>query len=48
MLKQAEANAGMKSNVPDPEPQDDPDDEPEDRAPSDDEIDRDAKDFARG
>lgn len=48
MLKQAEANAGMKSNVPDPEPQDEPDDEPEDRAPSDDEIDRDAKDFARG
>ena len=48
LIKKAEANAGMKSNVPDPEPQDDPDDEPEDRAPSDDEIDRDAKDFARG
>ena len=48
MLKQAEANAGMKSNVPDPEPQDEPDDEPDDVAPSDDEIDRDAKDFARG
>ena len=50
MLKQAEANAGMKTDVgvKDPEPQDEPDDEPEDRAPSDDEIDRDAKDFARG
>lgn len=50
MLKQAEANAGMKTDVgvKDPEPQDEPDDEPADVAPSDDEIDRDAKDFARG
>jgi len=39
----------MKSNVPDPGPQnDEPDDEPDDVAPSDDEIDRDAKNFARG
>ena len=50
MLKQAEANAGMKTDVgvKDPEPQDEPDDEPADVAPSDDDIDRDAKDFARG
>ncbi len=50
LLKKAEENASMKTDVgvKDPEPQDEPDDEPEDKAPSDDEIDRDAKDFARG
>ena len=49
MIQQAEAKGDMKSNVPDPEPQnDEPEDEPDDVAPSDDEIDRDAKDFARG
>jgi len=48
LLKKAEQAGDMKSNVPDPEPQDEPDDEPEDKGPSDDEIDRDARDFARG
>ena len=48
LMKKAEDAGDMKSNVPDPEPQDEPDDEPEDRAPSDDEIDRDAIQFAKG
>ena len=48
LLKQAEAKGDVKPNVPDPEPSDDNDDEPEDKAPSDDEIDRDAIQFAKG
>jgi hypothetical protein len=48
LLKKAEAAGDIKSKVPDPEPQDDGDDEPEDKAPSDDEIDRDAIAFAKG
>jgi hypothetical protein len=48
LLKKAEAAGDIKSKVPDPEPQDDGDDEPEDKAPSDDEIDRDAVAFAKG
>ena len=48
LIKKAEAAGDVKSKVPDPEPQDEPDDEPDDVAPTDDEIDRDAKDFARG
>ena len=48
LIKKAEAAGDVKSKVPDPEPQDEPDDEPEDKAPSDDEIDRDAIAFAKG
>ena len=48
LIKKAEAAGDVKSKVPDPEPQDDGDDEPEDRAPSDDEIDRDAVAYAKG
>ena len=48
LIKKAEAAGDVKSKVPDPEPQNEPDDEPEDKGPSDDEIDRDARDFARG
>ena len=44
----AKAKEARQVSIPDPEPQDDGDDEPDDRAPSDDEIDRDAQDFARG
>ena len=43
----AKAKEARQVSIPDPEPQDD-DDEPDDRSPSDDEIDRDAQDFARG
>ena len=44
----AKAKQARQVSIPDPEPQDDGDDEPDDRAPSDDEIDRDAVAYAKG